>query len=218
MRVEVSGDRSIGAGSIDVAIIGDHARVVVLPEQAAHWACTVPAPAGAGFLPESASGIFVGREQELTDLREMLTGAGSAAVVQPSQARARAISGLGGVGKSALALHYAARYRSTYTLVWWITAKSPESIVTSLAGITARLCPQWAQTAGPDERAAWAITWLQAHPGWLLIFDNVEEPAHLRPYLGTLAGGHHLATSRKTPSAFRTCCVGPGWVGMNSGW
>ncbi|MFF2205725.1 tetratricopeptide repeat protein, partial [Streptomyces sp. NPDC058145] len=194
MRVEVSGDRSIGAESIGVAVSGDNARIVMLPAEAVHWAMTVQAPPGAGFLPESVSGVFVGREQELTDLRGMLTGEGSAAVVQ---SRVRAIHGLGGVGKSTLALHYADRYRSAYTLVWWITAESPEAIVTCLAGLAMALCPQWAQGAGPDERAAWAITWLQAHPDWLLIFDNVEEPAHLRPYLGTLAGGHHLATSRK---------------------
>ncbi|MGW1531103.1 NB-ARC domain-containing protein [Streptomyces aureus] len=199
MRVEASGERSIGAESIGVAISGDNARIVVLPAQAVHWAHTVQAPAKAGYLPESVSGVFVGRERELTELRGMLTGQGSAAVVQSQQppSRARAIHGLGGVGKSTLALHYADRYRSEYTLVWWITAESPESIVTSLAAITARLCPQWAQTAGTDERAAWAITWLQAHPDWLLIFDNVEDPAHLRPYLGTLDGGQHLATSRK---------------------
>lgn len=199
MGVEASGERSIGAESIGVAISGDNARVVVLPAQAVHWAHSVRAPARAGFLPESVSGVFVGRERELTELREMLTGQGSATVVQPQQppSRARAIHGLGGVGKSALALRYADRYRGEYALVWWITAESPESIVASLAGITARLCPQWAQAAGTDERAAWAITWLQAHPDWLLIFDNVEDPAHLRPYLGTLDGGQHLATSRK---------------------
>ncbi|WP_328749666.1 tetratricopeptide repeat protein [Streptomyces sp. NBC_00285] len=145
-------------------------------------------------MPESVSGVFVGREQELADLRGMLAGGGSAAVVQ---SRVRAIHGLGGVGKSTLALHYADRYRSMYTLVWWITAESPELIVTGLAGLAMGVCPQWAGAVDPDERAAWAILWLQAHPGWLLIFDNVEDPTHLRPYLGTLAGGHHLATSRK---------------------
>lgn len=194
VRVEVTGDRPIGAESIGVAISGDNARIVMLPAEAVHWARTVQTPPGAGFLPESVSGVFVGREQELTDLREMLAGRGSAAVVQ---SRARAIHGLGGVGKSTLALHYADRYRSAYTLVWWITAESPESIVNGLAALAMGVCPQWAQGVGPDERTAWAILWLQAHPGWLLIFDNVEDPTHLRPYLGTLAGGHHLATSRK---------------------
>ncbi|MGC4906966.1 tetratricopeptide repeat protein, partial [Streptomyces cyaneofuscatus] len=193
----MSGERPIAAESIQVAVSGDNTRVVVLPKEVAESALTVKAPAQAGFLPRSTSGVFIGREKELTALRDSLTGGGSAAVVQPQRTQAQTISGLGGVGKSALALHYATRYRSDYTLVWWITADSPESILTSLAGITERLCLQWAPTMEPDQRAAWAITWLQAHPDWLLIFDNVEDPEHLGPYLGTLSQGHHLATSRR---------------------
>ncbi|MFG3289453.1 tetratricopeptide repeat protein, partial [Streptomyces sp. NPDC048179] len=196
-RMNVSGERPIAAESIQVAVSGDNTRVVVLPKEVAESALTVRAPAQAGFLPRSASGVFVGRETELTALRETLTGDGSVVVVQPQRASAQTISGLGGVGKSALALRYATRYRSEYALVWWITADSPESILTGLARITERLCLQWAQTLEPDQRAAWAITWLQAHPDWLLIFDNVENPEHLGPYLGTLSRGHHLATSRR---------------------
>jgi len=191
-----SGERAIAAGeSIGVAVSGDNARVVVLPAAAVHWARTVEAPAGAGFLPGSASGVFVGREDELAELRALLTGGGTAAVTQ--QSAVRAIHGLGGVGKSTLALQYAARYRDAYTLVWWITAETAESIVTGLGGLAMALCPQWAGAAGPDERAAWAQLWLQEHAGWLLVFDNVEDPGVLRPYLGTLHRGHHLATSRK---------------------
>ncbi|MEU6272370.1 tetratricopeptide repeat protein, partial [Streptomyces populi] len=195
--MNVSGERPIAAESIQVAVSGDSTRVVMLPKEVAESALTVQAPSQAGFLPRSASGVFVGREAELSALRNTLAGGGSAAVVQPQRTAAHTISGLGGVGKSALALRYATRYRSEYALVWWITADSPESIVTGLAGITERLCPHWAQTLEPDQRAAWAITWLQAHPDWLLIFDNVENPQHLAPYLGTLSLGHHLATSRR---------------------
>ncbi|MFE0384638.1 tetratricopeptide repeat protein, partial [Streptomyces bungoensis] len=138
--------------------------------------------------------MFVGRQDELAELRRLLAAEGEIAVTQVSGTRA--IHGLGGIGKSTLALHYAHTYRRSYTLVWWINAASTEQIVTSLATLAVRLCPQWAATAGVQERAAWAILWLQWHPGWLLVFDNVEDPADLRHYLGTLPDGHHLATSR----------------------
>ncbi|MFC4611958.1 NB-ARC domain-containing protein [Streptomyces maoxianensis] len=196
--VQASGPRAVAAESIGVAITGDDARVVVLPPQAVRWAQEVSAPPGAGNLPGSASGVFVGRGGELERLRELLAREGEAAVIQPqAQMRTQAIHGLGGIGKSALALHYAHERRRGYTLVWWITAESTEQIVTGLAGLAVRLCPQWAATVGVEERAAWAILWLQWHPGWLLVFDNVEDPNDLRHYLGALPDGHHLVTSRR---------------------
>ncbi|MFF8031297.1 tetratricopeptide repeat protein [Streptomyces sp. NPDC016626] len=192
---QATGTRSVAVGGdVGVAITGGGARVVMLPAEAVRWAREVDAPPGAGNLPGSASGVFVGREGELAELRRLLAAEGEAAVTQISGARA--VHGLGGIGKSMLTLHYAHTYRRTYTLVWWINAASTEQIVTALATLAIRLCPQWAATAGVQERAAWALLWLQWHPGWLLVFDNVEDPADLRHYLGTLPDGHHLATSR----------------------
>ncbi|MFI1764022.1 tetratricopeptide repeat protein [Streptomyces sp. NPDC020800] len=195
IQIEATGDRNNVADSIGVAISGDGARVVMLPAEAVHWAREVEAPPGAGNLPGSASGVFIGRGSELTELRGLLAEAGEAAVTQAS--RTWAIHGLGGIGKSALALHYAHTYRTSYTLVWWITAETTDQIVTGLAGLAMRLCPQWATTADVHERAAWAIVWLQWHPGWLLVFDNVENLDDLCHYLGMLPDGHHLATSRR---------------------
>ncbi|MEU0739141.1 tetratricopeptide repeat protein, partial [Streptomyces sp. NPDC006134] len=192
---QATGARSMAVGGdVGVAVTGDGARVVVLPAEAVRWAREVDAPPGAGNLPGSASGVFVGRRDELAELRRLLTAEGEAAVTQVPGVRA--VHGLGGIGKSTLALHYAHTYRRTYTLVWWINATSTEQIVTGLASLATRLCPQWAAATGVQERAAWAMLWLQWHPGWLLVFDNVEDPADLRHYLGALPDGHHLATSR----------------------
>ncbi|MFJ5150699.1 FxSxx-COOH system tetratricopeptide repeat protein [Streptomyces sp. NPDC088353] len=192
---QATGTRSLAVGGdVGVAITGDGAQVVMLPAEAVRWAKEVDSPPGAGNLPGSASGVFVGRQDELAELRRLLADEGEAAVTQVSGTRA--IHGLGGIGKSTLALHYAHVHRRAYTLVWWINAASTEQIVTSLASLATRLCPQWAATTGMQERAAWAILWLQWHPGWLLVFDNVEDPGDLRHYLGTLPDGHHLATSR----------------------
>ncbi|WLQ45186.1 tetratricopeptide repeat protein [Streptomyces laculatispora] len=189
---EASGKQSVAAQSLGVAVTGDNARVVVLPPQAVQWAKEVEAAPGTANLPGSTSGVFVGRDDALDLLRGLLAGAGDVAVTQTG-----AVHGLGGIGKSTLALHYAIRYRDAYSLTWWINAESPESIEVGLSALTVRLCPYWARSATTDERMAWAVTWLQWHPDWLLIFDNVEHPDQLRPYLGSLRGGHHLATSRK---------------------
>lgn len=157
------GPRSLAVGGgVSVAITGDGGQVVMLPAEAVRWAREVEAPPGAGNLPGSASGVFVGREHELAELRRLLADEGEAAVTQVPGSRA--IHGLGGIGKSTLALHYAHTHRRTYTLVWWINAASTEQIVASLATLAMRLCPQWAATTGVQERAAWAILWLQWHP------------------------------------------------------
>ncbi|MEV6513436.1 tetratricopeptide repeat protein [Streptomyces sp. NPDC051642] len=193
--VQATGARSIAVGGdVGVAVTGDDARIVMLSAEAVHWAKDVEAPPGAANLPGSASGVFVGREDELNRLHRLLTDEGEAAVTQVSGTRA--IHGLGGIGKSTLALHYAHIYRHAYTLVWWLNAATTEQIVTSLASLALRMCPQWASVADVEERAAWAMLWLQWHPGWLLVFDNVERPDDLRHYLGALPDGHHLATSR----------------------
>ncbi|GAA4090644.1 ATP-binding protein [Streptomyces shaanxiensis] len=105
-----------------MAITGDGAQVVMLLAEAVRWAREVEAPSGAGNLPGSASGVFVGREGELAELRRLLDDEGEAAVTQVS--RTWAIHGMGGIGKSTLALHYAHTHMRTYMLVWWINAAS----------------------------------------------------------------------------------------------
>ncbi|AWZ16913.1 hypothetical protein DRB96_37405 [Streptomyces sp. ICC1] len=191
-----SGPRSVAAGvNGGVISTGDRAsidaRTQILPREAFSSPAEVAASAGLNNLPLPASALFFGRDDEMRRLWAAMRG--TAAVVT------QAVHGLGGVGKSTLALHYAHTHRDQYTLVWWLTASSPDTIETGLAELALRLHP--ARRSLPDttteHHAQWATGWLQAHPGWLLIVDNAEHPDHIAPLIGQLAGGHHLITTRR---------------------
>ncbi|MFF3451309.1 FxSxx-COOH system tetratricopeptide repeat protein [Streptomyces sp. NPDC002667] len=191
--IEASGPQSIAANIIGTAVTGD----VVLPAEVLNAARDIQAPPGSGNLPPL--GLCLGRKNDLVWLRDTLTDGNETAITQTP-----AVHGLGGIGKSTLALAYAHHHRSDYSLIWWVTADSPARIQQSLAGLTLRLFPAWAGRATDDERFQWALSWLQWHPGWLLIFDNVENPSDLAPYTGSLNRGRSLATSRRATGWPRT--------------
>lgn len=182
--------QAIGAGSVAAHHIGTAITgpVNVLTAELLNSARDVQAPAGLTNLPPLP--LCFGRTSELGWLRGTLG--------QPAAGTA-VVQGLGGVGKSTLALTYAHRHRRDYTVLWWIAAASPDHIEQSLADLALRLIPVWAGSASTKDRAAWAMLWLQWHPGWLLIFDNVEDPADLQPYVST-SNGHVIATSRRSAS------------------
>ncbi|MGW6308464.1 FxSxx-COOH system tetratricopeptide repeat protein [Streptomyces niveus] len=156
----------------------------------------VPASPGMHNLPRPASHRFVGREREMASLEQVLRPRSERAA---NQVVTQAMSGLGGVGKTTLALHYAHSHCLGYTIVWWINAETPETITDSLAQLTTRVNPGTnTGTAAGDALAQWALAWLDTHPGWLLVFDNATHPDHLAPYLARLTNGDHLITSRLT--------------------
>jgi hypothetical protein len=77
---------------------------------------------------------FTGRGDLLQTLRKLLVETNAGTVVPAS-----AIHGLGGVGKTQLAVEYAHRYAADYDLVWWIPAEQPATISGRLAVLGRRL-------------------------------------------------------------------------------
>jgi tetratricopeptide (TPR) repeat protein len=170
-------------------VINDNRRVELAAGAIPHPAAVNLARLLAG-LPRRPARVFAGRDQALAVLGQALTTRGGAVVTQ-------AIYGLGGVGKSELALQYAHARREDYGLVWWITAADPGQAEAGLAALAGRLCPAVAVAGTTSDAAGWATGWLQAHDRWLLILDNVEDPADIEPLLGQLGGGHVIITSRR---------------------
>jgi hypothetical protein len=132
---------------------------------------------------------FIGRSAILELLRGKLAGDRMAVVL------AQALYGLGGVGKTQVALEYAHRFRADYDLIWWVPAERTEEVTRSLADLAVRLgLPVGDNDA---EAAISALTRLNhADVGrWLLVFDNADNPKDLDTYLPT-GPGDVMITSR----------------------
>ncbi len=198
------GDRAAGVGhNAGIVQTGDHARArqllgaVTLQPPAA-----VPAPPnGLVGLPKPPAKTFIGREPQLEELARLVQ-AGAGVVAQ-------AVHGLGGIGKTELALQHAYRHRARYRVVWWVLADSREAIDTGLAELAFRLHPDLrAIGATQTDAADWAVGWLAGHSDWLLVLDNVESRSDIELLLAQAGAGHVLITTRRDV----------GWQDITDGW
>jgi tetratricopeptide (TPR) repeat protein len=136
---------------------------------------------------------FTGRESELRRLRANLRSGGGAVVL--SGAQPIALQGMGGIGKTQLAIEYAHRFRAAYDLVWWITADPASSIEGAMTDLAERLGVPTQPTGAETARAVLHLLARGEAGRWLLIFDNADELDLVSPFLPT-GNGHVLITSR----------------------
>lgn len=113
---------------------------------------------------------FTGREEILAQLHAQLTTGKSVALIQT-----QAISGLGGIGKTQVAIEYAYRFFAHYHDVLWVAAESRETLMTSSLTLARRLrLPE--QEEREQHKVVEAVKrWLREHKCWLLILDNIED-------------------------------------------
>jgi tetratricopeptide (TPR) repeat protein len=149
------------------------------------------------LVPYPRNPFFTGREEILQALHRQLDTDQAIALTQSS-----ALHGLGGVGKTQIALEYAYRHMLEYSAVFWIGAETTEHMIASFLRIAEIL--QVAQRHNKDQQRAVADVqqWLNTHGGWLLIWDNVEDLDLLQHFLPTARNGATLLTTRN--AAFRT--------------
>src|SRR2546425_4639065 len=142
-------------------------------------------------VPYRRNPLFTGREKLLELLQKKLTTKRAAALTQ-----AQAMSGLGGIGKTQVAVEYAYRYQNEYQAVLWITAATRETIIADFVKVAALLHLSERYGANPSIVVAAVKEWLISHPNWLLILDNVDDLELVHEFLPTEINGHALLTTR----------------------
>ncbi len=129
---------------------------------------------------------FTGRDEMLAEVARRLAD-GPVAVV--------AVRGLGGMGKSQVALEYAHRMRASgrYRMAGWVRADSAVTVAEDVAAMAPLLGLPADGPAGEVATAVMAA--LGSRRDWLMVFDNAQAPGDLA---GMLPGGagHVLITSR----------------------
>jgi tetratricopeptide (TPR) repeat protein len=149
------------------------------------------APSPHWYVPLPRNPFFTGREEILAALHTQLSANQVIALTQSA-----ALHGLGGVGKTQLALEYAYRYALEYSAIFWIGAETSESILSSLLHIAEAL--ELPERDGQDQQRVVAALqrWFSTHSRWLLVWDNVEDLALLDRFLPSAPAGAILLTTR----------------------
>jgi tetratricopeptide (TPR) repeat protein len=135
---------------------------------------------------------FVGREELLENVRRALA---------PPLAPPLVLHGLGGVGKTQVAVEYLHRSGSGYDVVWWVPAEKPGLARASLALLGEYLeVPPSLDMQQTVRVVLYALETKGLR--WLLVFDNADLPQDVNPLL-PMGGGHVVVTTRNQTWAAR---------------
>ncbi|MEW2430793.1 FxSxx-COOH system tetratricopeptide repeat protein [Micromonospora sp. NPDC047644] len=126
--------------------------------------------------------LFTGREQILDELHLRL----ESSVV--------CVHGIGGSGKTSLAIEYSHRFKERFSVIWWIAAEQPPLVTEQLAALAVEV-GEAAEGTPVKDAAEKARAWLRGHRGWLVVFDNMPGAEPVSPEIPDGAG-HVLITSR----------------------
>lgn len=131
---------------------------------------------------------FTGRGKALGDLRESLAG--------KSAGKPVVISGLGGIGKTQLALEYCYKHRFDYRTVWWINAEEATTLALGYSKLARTLGLNFPVETSLDEVRHVLRRILSQRSDWLIVLDNAPDAETVKNYLPTGPSGAVIVTSR----------------------
>jgi Tetratricopeptide repeat len=133
--------------------------------------------------------LLAGREELLAGLNAQLTagpGAGPRVV---------ALYGLGGAGKTSVAVEYAHRHLAEVGLAWQFRAEDPALLLAEFARLAAQLGAREVVDARDPVASVHGV--LAAFPaGWLVVFDNAPGKEAVQPFLPPAGRGRVLITTQ----------------------
>ncbi|KAL4974490.1 P-loop containing nucleoside triphosphate hydrolase protein [Aspergillus desertorum] len=150
------------------------------------------------WIPFGRNPRFVGRQKEISELEDMIT--------MPDGAKKLAITGLGGVGKTQIALElaYRMRDREPDCSIFWIPCTSYEAVEQVCMAIAEVVGIRDAKPAEVKQRLKNYLS--KNDKRWLLIFDNADDTEMwtkgsnntppVRDFLSFNTEGHVIFTTR----------------------
>ena len=143
--------------------------------------------------------FLAGREELLAGLDARLAGRGAGPGVV-------VLCGLGGAGKTSVAVEYAYRQADRCAVVWQLPAEDPAGLAAGFAGLAAHL----GIGAGGGDTVGRVHAVLARRDDWLLVFDNVPGPAAVAGLVPPAGGGRVVITSQFGSWPGRAGAGGPG--------
>jgi hypothetical protein len=174
---------------------GAHLHLAARP--VVSWPCRVGIvpPRAASFQDRGASTLIAG----------VLSEGDAAVLTSDAAVSASVVSGLGGVGKTQLAVDYAesAWIAGELDLLVWVTAGSREAIESAYAGAAAAVTG--VEDASPERGARRLLEWLAGTPArWLVVLDDLQSPADLDGlWPPATRAGRVVVTTRRRDAALR---------------
>jgi hypothetical protein len=147
------------------------------------------------MVPYQRNANFTGRKNLLATLRAKLCE-----MVPGSWNHRVALYGLGGVGKTQLALEYVFSHKDDYERIYWISAVSEATVFAGFQEIAERTrCVASTQHLNPSDVAKRVLEWLKVKENWLLVIDNLDQIEVIDKYLPEHSSGRHtLITTRNS--------------------